>query len=408
MKIYKKIASAIATIALLLSSVSPAFAATIEISGNGSSSDNSAAVTTTNTTTVSQSNVANISNNVIATADTGGNSANENTGGNTTVSTGNATSDVTISNMANANVASVSNCGTCSVDSNVTISGNGADSANSARVDNSNDTTITQQNTANIANSVANSANTGDNQASRNTGGAVSITTGSATTNTTVSSSANANVASVGGGDGTGSSVNLQISGNGFGSDNSIDLSNNMNRDIAQGNVANISNEILSEAETGDNEANENTDGDVSITSGNATASTLVDNAVNFNFADLSCCLISDMLVKISGNGAESVNSISADLGNSTSVVQDGKEFDNLANLANLVLTEAESGDNIASRNTGAVLNDPLSVMTGSADQSTTINNMANANVVSSNGDLSLPDNFIFDLSGLMELLHLV
>src|SRR3989338_3997974 len=98
----RKLATAIATGALLLNAFAPlAFASTtIQISGNGVGSNNYANVTQTSTTTVKQSNNASVTNNVDAYADTGDNSAKWNTGGDVTVNTGNATVNTSVSTQA--------------------------------------------------------------------------------------------------------------------------------------------------------------------------------------------------------------------------------------------------------------------------------------------------------------------
>ena len=61
----RQIFSVLAAGSMLVSSSVPAFASTtIELSGNGSNSYNTANVTTSSNTTVTQSNVASINNNV--------------------------------------------------------------------------------------------------------------------------------------------------------------------------------------------------------------------------------------------------------------------------------------------------------------------------------------------------------
>ena len=119
----KKIATAIATAALLANSALPIFAATtIEISGNGSDSENEAKVEMTNTQTVVQSNTSDVTNTVNVKADTGDNKAKDNTTGGVDIQTGDATVEVNVVNSLNTNSAELGCCGTGDVD--VLISGN--------------------------------------------------------------------------------------------------------------------------------------------------------------------------------------------------------------------------------------------------------------------------------------------
>ena len=112
----KKVAVAIASGALLAQSLTIPALGSIDviISGNGTSSSNDSDVSVTNTTTVNQTNDADISNNISASATTGNNDANDNTGdGDVSIDTGNAKAVVDVSNTVNSNEAVV-DCGGCS------------------------------------------------------------------------------------------------------------------------------------------------------------------------------------------------------------------------------------------------------------------------------------------------------
>src|SRR3990172_10232018 len=112
-KLQRIIASAVASGSLLASAVLPLMAqTTIVISGNGAGSDNSAVVTQTSVTTVTQSNEAEVTNNVEAEAETGENEANFNTGGDVTISTGAASATAVVTNELNSNAAEVECCPT--------------------------------------------------------------------------------------------------------------------------------------------------------------------------------------------------------------------------------------------------------------------------------------------------------
>ena len=223
-KLIVRAGAAASTIALIASSfLAPVLADEIVISGNGSNSDNTANVAVSNTTTVTQTNYANISNDVDVDANTGKNDANDNTGGDVDITTGNASANVGVSNTANSNIADVNGC--CPGDLEVNITDNGTYSDNDANVALQNTTTVDQDNTAYIKNDVDVDLNTGKNDANDNTGGEVSINTGNASADSIwVSNAVNKNVATVGSGANGGGSLTVWISGNGSNSDNTANV----------------------------------------------------------------------------------------------------------------------------------------------------------------------------------------
>lgn len=411
---YKTLASAIATGALLVNAALPAFAVTIEISGNGSDSASSATVGVANTTTVVQSNTANVNNNVSAVASTGSNTAEDNTGGNVSVSTGNASTSVGVSNTLNSNTAEVNGC--CDQDADVLISGNGEDSENNVDLGLVHDTNLYQTNVANVHNTIDAHAGTGDNLVEGTTDGDVSIETGDAETHVLTLNTANANFASLGRGDENGGSVSARILGNGTGSTNDIDLGLVRSVSLLQDNYANLQNDIAAVASTGGNTAEDNTGGTVSITTQDAETTVGVDNLVNFNSADLDCGCLLDVLAKISGNGEDSENNIEAELVDAQEAFQANvwtcdqgrseliwlesplSEYDPSCNNVDAF---AGSGDNLASDNTGDPEGDP-SIDAGDASTDVVIENTGNANVIGSDplGDFPGFD-FGFDLGDL-------
>lgn len=377
MTLRTKITTAIATGAVLLSSVAPlAFASTdVEISGNGAFSDSSANVNQSNNTTVTQNNDANIRNDVNVNANTGNNNANFNTGGDTTVSTGNANSTVNVDNAVNVNKATVNSC--CSNDANVQISGNGAYSNNDVNLRSDNNVRLNQDNRANVRNDVDVKANTGHNDANFNTGGDVAVVTGDANTHVNLMTLANANSASIGGGDNNhGGVLSARILGNGAFSDNNIRLNFDNDSSIRQDNRAHINNDVNVDANTGHNDANFNTGGDVDVVTGDANTHVNIGNLANFNSADIdNCGCFSDVLAKISGNGAFSDNNIRAHFDNDKRIHQD-----NDAHLNNDVDVHADSGRNDAKFNTHG----DTFVRTGNVDSGVDLNNHTNVNLVGS------------------------
>lgn len=385
---FKKQVFSVVTAGVMIANVAtPAFATTIEISGNGAGSDNAVAVQTTNTTTVSQSNTANVTNTVKTNADTGDNKANYNTGGNVGIQTGDAKVTANVSNDLNKNMASVDCC--AASDTEVKISGNGAKSNNEVGLTNVNATTVAQTNAATVNNDVDVDAETGDNKAGLNTGGDVVIKTGNAKVNVDVNTLANVNSAQVGGGMSATPTpkASFLITGNGAGSDNAILASLVNATTVGQTNNANIDNEVDVDAETGDNEANFNTGGDVVILTGNSDVEVDVDNAVNFNFADVDCGCEWDVTAKIAGNGAEAHYGDMVDnyIGLNLAQVQTVGQGNNGYLNNDVDVDDAETGDNEAGYNTGAVdhESDPA-IVTGNANSKTSVSNSGNVNSIGS------------------------
>lgn len=379
----KQIFSVLTAGSMVLNVSVPAFASTtIEISGNGAKSENYANVEQENTQKISQENTANVTNTVDTDANTGDNEANYNTGGDVGIQTGDAKVKVNVSNDLNRNAASINCCEASNTE--VKISGNGADSDNLVELEVENKNSIEQDNDADVDNNIDVDATTGDNEAGSNTGGDVVIKTGSAKVDVDVKTVANVNSAKIGGG-ANGSSAptaSFWITGNGADSENWIDADLENKSSIDQDNDADIDNDVDVDATTGDNDANFNTGGDVVILTGDAKVDVDVDNLVNFNFADIDCGCVFDVLAKIAGNGADSENGIELELENKQKVEQE-----NDADLDNDIdVDEAATGDNEAGYNTGEPTSDPA-IVTGDAVSETSVSNSGNVNSV---GDFSL------------------
>jgi len=414
----RKVAVGLASTALVAQSlVIPSFAEiTVVVSGNGSDSNNDANIDINNATQVNQSNTANVSNNVNASANTGGNDAKDNTGGGVSIDTGDAEASATVVNTVNSNEAVVEDCGGCPGDLSVVISGNGSDSHNEVDVDVNKSHSknpepnkwIQQTNTANVTNDVNVKANSGYNDAEDNTGGDVEINTGEATAEAVVVNQLNANVAWLGGSNG--GALELIISGNGSDSDNDIDVDLNDNVGILQNNYANVSNEVDVKANSGKNDAEDNTGGTTSIDTGDAEAGAMVDTMANFNAAYVADCCLFDGLVKIAGNGTDSENDVDLDLASSLYTAQDnelacgGREefpfpFPLVSEFpfgghhrrdCNEVEALADSGKNDAEDNTGDPEHDP-SIDTGNAATTVEVATSGNSNVFSTGDAMPSP-----------------
>jgi hypothetical protein len=394
----KKIASALAAGALLLNVTAPALAGTVtfEVSGNGSDSESEIKFEQENEVTVEQSNYADVLNNVSVKSNTGDNEAEDNTGGDIVIETGDSETSVTVSNTLNSNVAQVESC--CLGDVEAKISGNGTDSDNDIDLELENEVELKQYNDATVLNYVDAKSETGDNEAEDNTGGEVSIKTGNASTTVGVSTTANSNSAWVtGGGEEGGGSLSAIISGNGSDSENEIELELENETELEQSNYADILNDVYVKSETGDNEAEDNTGGEVAIETGDATADVTVDNLVNFNWADIDGCgCLEDILAKVSGNGTDSENEIKAELETEKEVKQ-YNDFDCKGEIKDAcaeVDVKLDSGDNEAEDNT--LGGEDPTIETGDAGADVEVNNSGNSNVFG--GGLDFPElEFDFD-----------
>ena len=407
MTLKRRITTAVATGALIFNAFAQsAFAATtIEISGNGTNSDNDSNVGISQTTTVVQSNNADVFNKVDVDADTGGNDANDNTGGDVSVETVDVDTEVNVSNALNSNSANV-DCCLSDGDTEVLISGNGSNSDNTVNLGQTNYNAIYQSNDADVTNLVDVDGDTGDNDAEDNTGGDVSVETGDVDTKVSISTAANANSASISGDGNGGGTLSARIVGNGTHSDNDINLGLLSGVLISQDNNADVFNKVDVDADTGNNDANDNTGGEVSITTGDVDTEVEIDNMVNFNFADADCgCLLEDILAKISGNGSDSDSTINASLEDKLEVFQSNCDdqyewwywWNKDCEIENKVDVDGDTGDNDAEDNTGGVHGGDPSVDTGDVDTNVDLDNSGNVNVYGDDSGLEFPD-FDFDL----------
>lgn len=398
-----KLTTAIATGAVLLNALAPmSFATTLEITGNGSGSDNDVKVEAENKVEVKQNNDTHINNDIEVKSDTGNNDANGNVGGKIDVTTGNATTNITANNTAGINQASVENC--CNRDATVNISGNGKNSDNNVKLDLENKTNIDQNNDTHVRNDVEAKAETGNNDANDNVGGGVSLKTGNVNSTVNLSTTANANLAEVTGGDSNKGVISAFINGNGADSDNTIKLDVENRTKIDQDNDAHVDNDVDVKAETGDNDVNHNVGGAVDVITGNADATVAVDNLVNFNAADVDACgCLADLKAKIGGNGEDSENKIKFE-----SELKTNPDQYNKTRLSNDPEIKAETGDSDINDNVGTVTNDP-SMTTGNTKTDVKVDNTAGANVFGNSLDDLLKNfDFGFDTTDLSVALKLI
>src|SRR5258708_5686916 len=82
--------------------------------------------------------------------------------------------------------------------------------------------------------------------------------------------------------------TSINVNGNGSRSNNSVDISMDHSMSISQNNDTRISNDVWTSSNTGDNNASENTGGDVSIRTGDANSRVDITNQAGLNVADIS------------------------------------------------------------------------------------------------------------------------
>jgi len=421
---------------------------TVKNSGNGDNSTNDGSVSVSNDETTVQDNSANVDNSMNLQSDSGHNDASRNVG-NSSIDTGDANTTGTLITAVNTNVDGVavaefniaddhvgdivldfpagciSGCAGSGSALSVVNDGNGADSQNTGSIEETNNDTTFQTNEATVENEMILNADTGNNTANRNTGGDSTITTGDANTSANALTFANNNLA--GGvyytvvnifGDLIGdiifpeemlayaASVSAANTGNGDGSVNTSDLTLNSNDETYQFNVANIENNLILGATTGDNDTSRNTNGTSSVTTGDANVDAQVLNIANSNISGGIWWLVivneagnwigklfgaadganfagsagteftindaGEITAVNSGNGAGSTNTSDVTVNNNTTTVQS-----NTANITNNLDLSANTGGNSASRNTGG----DSSITTGDANVIANLVNFVNNNI---------------------------
>ena len=152
------------------------------------------------------------------------------------------------------------------------------------------------------------------------------------------------------------------ISGNGSGSDNTITAQSTTTTTVTQTNDAQVTNNVAANADTGNNSASQNTGGDASITTGDISTQTNIQNTANSSSVSLPCCQTQPSDITISGNGSGSQNSVDLNQTNTLNIT-----VDNNASIYNGVYVNANTGDNTANYNGGNVSIDTgnISVKTG-------------------------------------------
>ncbi len=305
--------------------------------GNGAGSVNEAQIATFEQDASFQENNADLENNLYLSSDSGNNNTSLNTGGDSEINTGDANVAANVVSFLNNNIAGNVVLGvvnifgnlvgdiilpegafeSASLASSAQNTGNGSGSENEVKLNSSSNSETSQANQAEIENNLKLKANTGSNEAARNTGGETEVITGDANIETRTVNVANSNiecgnlwlviineagnwigriVGTSGNANVAGSeemditvdekgNVSVQNSDNGAGSNNNSEVASEENSQTEQKNEAKIVNNLNLEANTGGNKANDNTGGDSTIRTGDANIIANIINFVNNNIS---------------------------------------------------------------------------------------------------------------------------
>lgn len=345
--------------------------------------------------------------------------------GDSEIETGDANTTVGVASTANTNTGTTSKKTPGSV--NLSNDSNGTETSNGNTVDLSNKSNNIQDNNANIGNNVVADSQTGANDNSRNVGGNSVTETGDANVSATVIATANTNAAGIQAnefnivddyvgdivldvnnpcqqGCEAGEVIVLDNNGNGSGSDNSNEVTYKDESNTFQNNDAHVENNIILEANSGDNTSTDNTGGDTSIETGDANVSANVASFLNNNiagevvvntvnvFGDLvgdiiapestsnaeecATCDDAEVVASNSGNGGYTDNTNNFSHSEEDLVIQE-----NDANINNTLALDTNTGGNKTSDNT----NGESSIETGKSNVEANVVNVANQNV--SGGD---------------------
>jgi hypothetical protein len=420
---------------------------------NGAESVNNGSATTTTNNGTSQGNSAVVANNMNQTTNTGGNDANMNVGS-SSINSGDANTTGTIVTSVNTNVDGITisefnivddhvgdilldfganciaGCGGTSLAAN--NSNNGAYSYNQVNASTATNNTTDQINNANVGNDMTLVANSGYNDTSFNTGGNNTITTGDANVSANAVTFANNNIAGdiiygvvnifgdlvgdiiltqemmdfICGGTCGGNTSAANI-GNGANTTNLANATSTTNDNVFQANDATITNTMLLDAVTGENDVNFNTGGNNTITTGAASIDANIINIANMNLIGGNMWLVivneaGNWVGKLYGanggnvaasalmeffinpltgavtatnsdNGADSVNQA-----NATNTTNNSINQTNNAVVNNTMTLTANTGGNTANFNTSG----DSAIKTGDANIVANIVNFVNNNIV--------------------------
>ncbi|MBI5044405.1 MAG: hypothetical protein HZC02_00585 [Candidatus Levybacteria bacterium] len=165
----------------------------------------------------------------------------------------------------------------------------------------------------------------------------------------------------------------LTITGNGDGSSSDVSISQSHDVHVSQENNAEVNNDVNVLANTGDNSASNNTGGDTAVTTGNISTDTTIANSMNnSDITAGACCDNHDSQAIISGNGANSINTVGY-----TSITTSAISINQQATITNNISGTAITGNNNANNNNGNV-----AITTGNITVEESIKNKTNLAIV--------------------------
>ena len=244
------------------------------------------------------------------------------------------------------------------------LSGNGSESNSQISVSSTSNTQVSQSNQANIQNEVSTDLNTGENSVSQNTEADTTIKTGDISSETNIQISANTSLFTQN--CCTTSDAKINISQNGTDSTNIVDVDNYINSQITINQSANIKNTIEGSANTGRNEANYNSGGNILIKTGDIGAINKTEN-MGINLSEVSASKNwVNFNIKITNNGSGTKNLINVSLNENKFI-----DVNNNAYFLNNLVWLLNTGENNAFGNTRG----DVSIQTGNIKLNTEIEN---------------------------------
>lgn len=162
--------------------------------------------------------------------------------------------------------------------------------------------------------------------------------------------------------------LTFEISGNGSESVNQVVSDVSTETNVSQSNDSQVNNQVNIEADTGNNQANQNTGGETEISTGDVQTEIKIENQLNTSLVQTGCCEESQAEVLINNNGEQSNNTVELNLSSKTDI-----SINQEAEVTNKVNLNLNTGKNSANQNNGDV-----SISTGDIKGSVNIQNSAN------------------------------
>lgn len=144
-------------------------------------------------------------------------------------------------------------------------------------------------------------------------------------------------------------STDIVVAQNGAKSDNTVKVNNTDKTIVNQSNETVVINDVKTSSNTGGNDANMNTGGDVTVKTGDTKTKVNVTTTGSVNKATLanSCGCEDDTTVTVEKNGAKSDNTVKLNNGSVKKVNQGNSTL-----VVNKVKTSSNTGGNDANKNT--------------------------------------------------------